>query len=147
MPGTPGERIRILIGAALFACVLFLLVFELASGQASVRRGSMSDSPDLDGKIGSVVDTLLARYGIAKTAVRAWHAKAAGEPIARVEERIQVGMPFLSLNFNHDLNSELASLDTHVVGTERSKENTVVMHLVHNGRTVRSLIFVESPEG
>jgi hypothetical protein len=56
-------------------------------------------------------------------------------------------MPFLSLNFNHDLNSELASLDTHVVGTERSKENTVVMHLVHNGRTVRSLIFVESPEG
>ena len=138
---------RILISLPLVGCVLMLLVFELTAGPGVVRRGRMNASPELDGKIASVVDTLLARNGIAKTAVRIWHAKAAGEPIARIEERIQVGRSFLSLNFNHDLNAELAGLDAHVVATERSKENTVVMHLVHDGRTVRSLIFVEVPEG
>jgi hypothetical protein len=124
-----------------------LLVVELTAGPGIVRRGNISTPPELDGKIGSVVDTLLARYGIEKDAVRAWHAKAAGETIARIEERIQVGRSFLSLNFNHDLDGELARLGAHVVATERSKGNSVVMHLVHQGRTLRSLVFVEDPEG
>jgi hypothetical protein len=41
----------------------------------------------------------------------------------------------------------LAPFGAHVVGTERTRENTVTMHIVWAGTTVRSMAFVLSPDG
>jgi hypothetical protein len=106
-----------------------------AAGYASVAPAELAGMQE-------AIDTLLARHGIAQASVRTWRVLSPDRKPLRVEQRIAVPREFLSLVFNNELNTILAPFGSHVVGTERTRENTVTLHIVRGGYTVRSMAFV-----
>ena len=134
-------RRRLVIASGLALCALALT----AAGRITAGN-SRAESPGArraaEGVIVRTVDSLFTLYGIDRAQIRTWKATAAGEPTGRIEEKIPVGAGFRSLEFNHALACGIAPFGAGVVATERSKENSVTMHIVCGGVTVRSLSFV-----
>lgn len=134
-------RVRVIIIASLAACAVCLWGIERFAGP---RQSTMSPAQErgTEAKLAAAVDTLLTRYGIDRSVVKTWRPMAAGRPTGRVESRAPVGAGFLSLQFNHDLNIMLEELGARVIATERTKENSVTLHIVRGGTTVRSITLV-----
>jgi hypothetical protein len=139
---------RMILAAALGACAVLLFVGDrFVGGPERGGRGFAFVPVREQAGIEEVVDTLLARHGIPQSAVRTWRVLSLDKKPIRLEQRIMVSREFLSLVFNGELNIMLAPFGAHVVGTERTRENTVTMHIVWAGTTVRSMAFVLSPDG
>ncbi|MBM2845902.1 MAG: hypothetical protein HW407_1214, partial [Bacteroidetes bacterium] len=51
-----------------------------------------------------------------------------------------------SLDFNLDLSRELDRYNARVVATERTKESSVTIHIVVNGKTIESISFITKKE-
>jgi hypothetical protein len=139
LSGALGRRLAIASGLAL--CALALTAAGQFTGGNS-RGISHSARREAEEGIVRTVDSLCTLYGIDRGLIRTWKATAAGEPTGRIEEKIPVAAGFRSLEFNHALASGIARFGAGVVATERSKENSVTMHIVCGGVTVRSLSFV-----
>jgi len=138
---SPGLRRRLVIASGLALCALALTAAALMTA-GNARAESPGARRAAGAGIARTIDSLYTIYGIDRGLVRTWKATAAGEPTGRIEEKIPVGPGFRSLEFNHALASGIAPFGAEVVATERSKENSVTMHIVCGGMTVRSLSFV-----
>lgn len=134
-------RVRVIIIASLALCAASLLGIERFD-LSRPRPLSPAQERETDAMLAAAVDTALARYGVDRSGVKTWRAMAAGRPTGRVESRAPVSPEFLSLQFNHDLNVMLEQLEARVIATERTRENSVTMHIVRGGTTVRSITLV-----
>lgn len=93
-------------------------------------------------EVNVVVDTLFARYGIREHWVRTWRVEVPNGNFARIERRVFVPSDFISLRFNQDLNTMLSAFGARAIATERSRENTVSMHVIQDALVVQSINFV-----
>lgn len=93
-------------------------------------------------QVNAVVDTLLERYEIEDKWVKSWSVFTPGRKFVREERRVYVPPRFISLDFNHDLSDMLSQYNVRVVATERTKESTVLMHVINDGMIIESLSFV-----
>jgi hypothetical protein len=134
-------RRRLVIAAGLALCALALTAAGKIAG-GNPRPETPAARRAAEAGLVRAIDSLCPLYGIDRGLIRTWKATAAGEPTGRIEEKIPVGAGFRSLEFNHALSSGIAPFGAGVVATERSKENSVTMHIVFGGVTVRSLSFV-----
>jgi len=142
-PGVaPPLRLRLLVASGLAAVALVLTVAGLFGSTGSRQAEPESARRGAEAGIAAAIDSLCPVYGIDAGRIRSWKATAAGSPTGRIESRIPVPAGFRSLEFNHALASRIAPLGAGVVATERSKENSVTMHVVRGGVTIRSLSFV-----
>lgn len=132
-------KVIVLLTLAVLAAVLFLL-WDVNGGGAptsTVSEGTEDLQP--------ILDSLFHRYGIEHRQVKTWRVRGPGGELTRVQDRITVPNEFVSVSFNHDLNLELTHIGARAVATERTKENTVTMHIKMDRRIVRSISFVLSP--
>ena len=141
LPVPPPLRGRIMIAFALALCAILLTAAGL------IMRGSVpSETPGgrraAEAGIAAAIDSLCPLYAIDARGIRSWKTTAGGKPTGRIEEKIPVDPGFRSLEFNHALAVRIAPFGAGVVATERSKENSVTMHIVRGGATIRSLWFV-----
>ncbi len=132
------------LAATLGAISLLLFVGDRFAGPREEQSLKALPAEDAAG-IQEVIDTLLPRYGVDRALVKIWRVTTPDKTPVRIEQRIPVHADFLSLVFNHDLNRRLAPYGAHVIATERTKENTITMHIVRGGRTIRSMAFVLQP--
>jgi hypothetical protein len=137
----PPLRRRLVIASGLALCAVLL------TAAGVITRGrARSETPALrraaEAGIAAAIDSLCPLYGIDARLIRSWKARAAGEPTGRIEEKIPAPAGFRSLEFNHELALSIAKFGAGVVATERWKENSVTMHVVRSGATIRSLVFV-----
>jgi hypothetical protein len=146
-PERAKEKARLALATALAAIAALLWgVRVLEAPSQETRLPAPSPGNDVQAEIGTILDTLLTRYGIEPSGVRTWRMQAAGKSATRVEQKAFVPPSFVALDFNHDLNLALAGVGAHVVATERSRENIVTMHIVRGGRTIRSISFETAQE-
>ena len=142
LPISSPLRRRLVIAAGLALCAILLT----AAGPIMGGRGPRPETPGArkaaEAGIARAIDSLCRVYAIDARLARSWSATAAGEPTGRIEEKIPVDHGFRSLEFNHALAAGIAPFGAGVVATERSKENSVTMHVVRGGATIRSLWFV-----
>ena len=140
-PVSPPLRRRLKIASGLALCALILTGAGLFS-RGNVRQETPSARQGADAGITAAIDSLCPLFGIDARRIRSWKATASGGPTGRIEEKIPVAPGFRSLEFNHALAGSIARFGAAVVATERSKENSVTMHIVRSGATIRSLWFV-----
>ncbi len=138
-----GLRIRVIAAVMLAACSLVLLMAEKVTETIEKRslQREQQARPLLQ-QINLVIDTLLDRYQIEPKWVTSWGVYSRDRRFIRQERRAYVPPRFISVDFNHDLGRELAKYDVRVVGTERTKEMAVSMHMIHDGMVVESITFV-----
>lgn len=137
----PSLRTRLRIASGLALSALLLTAAELAGG-GSTPGETPGARRAADEAVIAAIDSLCPLYGIDVSRARTWKATAAGVPTGRIEEKIPVPPGFRSLEFNHALAVRIAPFGAGIVATERSKENSVTMHVVRGGTTIRSLSFV-----
>ena len=141
LPVAPPLRRRLVIASGLALCAVLLT----AAGQFTGGRAPSETAAgrrEAEAGIAAAIDSLCPLYAIDARLIRSWKATAAGEPTGRIVEKIPVDPGFRSLEFNHALAARIAPFGAFVVATERSKENSVTMHIVCGGTTIRSLWFV-----
>jgi len=138
--GSPYGK-RLALAAALALCALILTIVQSGTHRGP-RPGARAGAQDALERAAAALDSLLRQSGAGEGTARTWIAKAGGAPTGRTEQRITVPRSFRSLEFNHALARRLAPLGMSVVATERSRENTVTMHIVRGGVTIRSVSFV-----
>jgi len=136
-------RNRLVVAAILAVCAVVLFLIEVMlphPEEVSTRLAEVR--PTLAG-VNETVDTLLARYGIEKGWIKTWQVQTPNKRFLRVERRVFVPGDFISVNFNHDLSRTLAAYGaTTVVGTERTKENTVTLHIKKDNTIIQSISLV-----
>jgi hypothetical protein len=130
------------IASGLALCAILLTAAGLITGEESRPSETPAGRKAAEAGIAAAIDSLCHLYAIDARLVRTWKASAAGEPTGRIEEKIPVDPGFRTLEFNHALAVRIAPFGAGVVATERSKENSVTMHVVRGGATIRSLWFV-----
>ena len=138
-PVLPGRRLALAGGLAL--CALLLTAAEVIT-RGGVPAGGEAPRRTAEARIAATIDSLLPQFGIAPGSARTWKATAAGGPTGRTEQKVSVPPAFRSLEFNHALASAIARVGAGVVAVERSKDNSVTMHIVRGGMTIRSIRFV-----
>jgi hypothetical protein len=139
--GPRGKKLTVAsltLAAIALAIADFLPAGVLSGGSGQHRSAFPSEEPG----IRAAIDTTLSRFGIDRESVHTWRVQVPGMKSGRVESRVIVPPAFASLAFNHELNNHLAQYGAHVVATERSREQSVTMHIVKDGVTVRSMTFV-----
>lgn len=142
MSGKPTDsslrRKLILAGVlAVLALVLFLLNGSASSPdqRAIVYKGDIND-------ITVIVDTVLAQYGIEGSSVKTRQVRGPDKKFLRVERRVEVPPEFISVNFNQELSERLSGVGLRLVATERTKENSVTMHIKKDDTILQSITFV-----
>jgi hypothetical protein len=124
-----------------------LFLGEVLMPERGVPAGRAAMTAAQEAGIQSVVDTLLARYGVDRNTIRSRRVATVNKKLARQEQRVPVSREFPSLVFNDELKRMLDAVGASVVATERSTDNSVTMHIVCNRFTVRSIIFSLRPPG
>ena len=133
-------RFRAVTAVVLAACALGMTTVEYFG--VGGKHETEKERRNAEAGIATVVDTVLARYAVRRDDVRIWRATVGDAPGERWEQRVTVPPGFPGIEVNHEMSLLLAPFDAHVVATERTKEESVTMHIVRGGRTVRSVIFV-----
>ena len=127
----------------LVVCALVLLmanrVTEKIEQKSSLREVQLR--PLLQ-QVNDVIDTLLDRYQVERKWVTSWNVFTRDRRFIREERRVYVPSRFVSLDFNHDLGRELATYGVRVIASERTKEMSVSMHVIHDGMVIESITFV-----
>jgi hypothetical protein len=139
--GEPFLRKRLVLAGVLAACALVLTAAG-AGGGPSVLPETEPGIRQAETGIAAAIDSLLAQEGISGAEVKTWRATAAGKPTGRIEQRVTVGRSFLSISFNHALGLRVAPFGARVVGSEKTREQVVTMHIVRGRATIRSIAFV-----
>ncbi len=140
-PAATKAKVLVAIILAL-AIVGVAMADRLLAVPVSARKTQHLAVQGEEAQIRAVIDTVLHRFGIDRRNVKSWRVQPPGAGWSRFEERVFVAPGFVSLEFNHELNKRLAPLGAHVVGTERTKENVVALHIVKEGTTIRTISFV-----
>lgn len=123
------------------ALVLFMAnrVTEKIEQKSSLREVQLR--PLLQ-QVNEVVDTLLDRFQVDRTWVTSWNVFTRDKRFIRQERRVYVPSKFVSLDFNHDLARGLSPYGVRVIASERTREMSVSMHMIHEGMVIESITFV-----
>lgn len=130
---------------ALMLTCIALILFGLDRFLPAPPRvyGGLSTIPDgVMVTVQTAVDTLFARYGVDGTRVRTWKVQSSRKTPLRIEQRMTVSPLFPTLLFNHDLAALVSGEGVRVVATERTRERTVTMHVLHDDAIFRTMTFV-----
>jgi hypothetical protein len=133
----PDTKIRVAVVLGLVALALGLAYAIVPARLAGARGAGVQDTD----RIRTVLRELYPKYGIDPATVKTRRIAAAGKPVGRIEERVQVRAGFLSLLFHHQLHHRVSAFGAHVVATEKTREDAVTMHIVKNGVTLESVVF------
>jgi hypothetical protein len=134
------RKLRVLVALGLLALILFLVDRVLPGPDPWILP------PEVAGRIRNAIDTVFTRHGIDPSGVRTWNAQGQNGRLPRVEQRAKVPPGFPSLLVNHELARLLEPVGGHIVAIERTKDNTVTMHIVRQGVTIRSIAFHVDPK-
>lgn len=131
------------------AAALLGVLAVLLSGDMSAERSedlhSRASGPALE-LIDSTVDSLLAAYRVDRSREKKWTIRTKdGEPV-RIERRVFVPSDLVSLKFNRDLGISVEGFGGRVIGTERTRESVVVLHVIVDSRTVHTISLELLPE-
>jgi hypothetical protein len=138
-----GLRMRVVIAGLLLAGAVMLFAANRAAEKSAVRRmAASSTNAGISRRIDAAIDTVLRRYGIPRERVTTWRLHATGTGFSRMERRVIVPPEFISLDFNLALSRELDQYNARVIATERTKESTVSIHIVVDGKTTQSVTFI-----
>jgi len=130
------------LGAVIVLALTAVLLYTVDTRPAEpIARGAEQISPSVKAAVHAIVDSMLNRYGIPRSSVRTWNVLSIDKRPIRMAQQIEVPRAFPSLVFNAQLQRILEPTEAHVFATERSKDNTVTMHIVWHGQTIRSLAF------
>ena len=136
-----GVRKRLIAAGILAAGALLLTAAGAGAGSPAVPE-TEGENRRAETGIAAALDSLLREESVAADVVKTWRATAAGRPTGRTEQRVTVGRGFLSISVNHALGLRLAPFGARVVGTEKTREQIVTLHIVRGGATIRSISFV-----
>ena len=131
-----GVRVRTAVAGILGLLALMLTFNSFQENPASTTE---TVSRSLLESIDSVVDSLLHEKGVDRSKEKKWKVRTPGGAVIRIERRIKVPPELISLEFNRDLSVAVEPWGAHVAGTERTKESTVVLHVVADAMTVHTL--------
>ena len=138
--GRTAPRRKMIIAGTL-ACTAAMLFLVEVSGSNPDQR---SDLYKVDlAHINDVVDNLLRRHGIDRDRVKMWYVRTPEKKFLRVARRVEVTPKFVSVTFNRELNEELVLRGLRVVATERTRENSVTMHIKKGGTIIQSITFTQ----
>jgi hypothetical protein len=136
-----GTRTWIAVLLGVGAAALFVLDSVLPAPQTDFTARPLPVRPDLK-QVNELVDTLFATYGIRRPWVRSWQVHTPDRKFVRIQRRVYVPPEFVSPSFNLELNRRLAEYGARAIATERTKENTVTMHIMKDRTVVESISFV-----
>lgn len=135
----------------LIAGILVLLAAALTVADRLVEAGpstvvnNFAAAHEGGKQINAAVDALLDQYALGPKAITTWKVMTPDRKLLRLEQRIVVPHDFASVEFNHKLNQQILPYGARVAATERSKENTVTMHIVNDGVIIRTISFAIRP--
>lgn len=142
---TLSNAVRLRVVAAVMLVVSALVLFmanrvtEKIEQKSSLREVQLR--PLLQ-QVNEVVDTLLDRFQVDRTWVTSWNVFTRDKRFIRQERRVYVPSKFVSLDFNHDLARGLSPYGVRVIASERTREMSVSMHMIHEGMVIESITFV-----
>jgi len=138
-----GLRVRVIVAGLLVVSAVVLFVANRVSEKTAARQAmAVAREEGMSGGIDRVIDMVLRRHGVLPGQVKSWQMHPANRRFTRTERRVTVPPDFIGLDFNLDLSRELERYDARVVGTERTKESSVIIHIVVNGKTIESISFI-----
>lgn len=144
---------RVVLAWLLASCALVLVLLNIASEKIAQRSGRgrstatqvVSEKDETVAAINSAVDSLLTRYQVDRRAVKSWYVQTPDKKNIRLERRVIVSADFLSMNFNLDLNRMVSAYGASAMATERTKESTVMVHIIRDNMIVQSITFLMQP--
>ncbi len=143
------DRIRaywreITVGALVIAAAALLIVMLIFNGSLISGRGAPALDREDAGRIDSVIEATLARFGIEAASGHVVRPRDFEIPPPRKEIRYRVPASFAPVLFNHELAVRLEPLGVKVIGTEDPQAKRIVVHVRKDEYVVRSLVFQES---
>lgn len=143
------DRIRahwreVTVGVLAIAAAALLIVMLVFNGSLVSGRGAPALDREDSGRIDSVIEATLARFGIDAASGHVVRLREFEIPPPRKEIRYRVPTSFAPVLFNHELAVRLEPLGVKVVGTEDPQARRIVVHVRKDEYVVRSLVFQES---
>ncbi|MDH4070376.1 MAG: hypothetical protein OEV30_08125 [Ignavibacteria bacterium] len=120
-----------------------LLYWDMGSGRPQDRFRPPHET--IREAVDAAVDSLLVSYRIDRTGEKKWTVKSKGGTPLRIERRVLIPADLVTLLFNRDLGIAVRRYGGHVVGTERTRESVVVLHVVVGGMTLHTISLEHLP--
>jgi hypothetical protein len=137
------SRVLIVAGLAVLSVVLGILAVVLsphgAAGREPERKNTAVAVPG-EAEIRRGLEAVCAEFKVPPASLKVRDVKnRAGDPV-RVEYRLRLPKDFSSVEFNHALADKVEPWGARVVGTERTHDRTVTLHVVRDEETIMSVI-------
>ena len=137
-------RIRIIIGLAVLSVVLGILAVALAprtspAPERASARATAAVVPG-DAEIRRGLEAVCADFRVPPASWKVRDVKDRNGRRVRTEYRLRLPKDFSSAEFNHALGAKVEPWGAHVVGTERTHDRTVTLHVVRDEETIVSVI-------
>ena len=144
---------RVVLAWLLASCAVLLILLNIASEKIAQRSGRgrsgssqvVSEKDEVAAAINAAVDSLFTRYQIDRRTVKSWYVQTPEKKNIRLERRVVVPADFVSMNFNLDLNRMVEAYGARAMATERTKESTVMVHVIKDKAIVQSITFLMQP--
>jgi hypothetical protein len=141
---TLSQRTRIIIALALagVAILLGIVSFRLSSraGSDAPAKRPVDKQLSSEGQITRGVEAVCAEYKVPANAMRSRQIKDGKGNVLRTEYRLRLPKDFSSAEFNQALNRKVEPWGARVVGTERTRDRTVTLHVIREDETIISVI-------
>ena len=138
------SRVVIVAGLAVLSLVLGLLALVLAPRGATVREPARKNAAPVvtpgDAEIRRGLEAICAEFRVPPASLKVRDVKDRSGRQVRTEYRLRLPKDFSSAEFNHALNAKVEPWGAHVVGTERTHDRTVTLHVVRDEETILSVI-------
>jgi hypothetical protein len=141
----PSKKLRVVIvaGLGVLSVVLGILAVVLAPRNAEGRepaRKQVAVAVPGNAEIRRGLEAVCADFRVSPGALKVRDVKdRSGRPV-RTEYRLRLPKDFSSAEFNHALGVKVEPWGAHVVGTERTNDRTVTLHVVRDEVTIVSVI-------
>lgn len=137
-------RIRIIIGLAVLSVALGVLAVVLAPRRAPERASARTPIPAAvvpgEAEIRRGLEAVCADFRVPPASWKVRDVKDRTGRRVRTEYRLRLPKDFSSAEFNHALGAKVEPWGAHVVGTERTHDRTVTLHVVRDEETIVSVI-------
>ncbi len=134
----------IVAGLAVLSLVLGILAVVLAPGSTPERTSVRTPTPagvvPGEAEIRRGLEAVCAEFRVPPASVKVRDVKDRHGRRVRTEYRLRLPKDFSSAEFNHALGAKVGPWDAHVVGTERTHDRTVTLHVVRDEETIVSVI-------
>jgi hypothetical protein len=137
-------RVLIVVGLAVLSLVLGILAAVLAPRGATVHEPVGKNAPAVvapgEAEIRRGLEAVCAEFRVPPASLKVRDVKDRNGRQVRTEYRLRLPKDFSSAEFNHALNAKVEPWGAHVVGTERTHDRTVTLHVVRDEETILSVI-------